>query len=139
MLALARCPWEQRHFLRDDAAQRSRSLKAEAGALRVTYRISAMSGSRANALGACPKVSAEAPAVLPTRLRSAPQMREYAEIVARISRDAPGVILDWGCGFGQVTSVLISVGLRIEAFEYYGPGSPTRLCPCRSIPRSTRT
>jgi SAM-dependent methyltransferase len=51
-------------------------------------------------------------------------MREYAEIVARISRDAPELILDWGCGFGQIASMLVAAGLNIEAFEYQGADSP---------------
>jgi SAM-dependent methyltransferase len=51
-------------------------------------------------------------------------MREYAEIVARISGDEPGLILDWGCGYGQISSMLVGAGLRIESFEYAGPGSP---------------
>lgn len=69
------------------------------------------------------QLSPEAPAA-PERLRSGPQMREYAEIVARISRDAPKLTLDWGCGYGQISSMLVGAGLRAESFEYAGPGSP---------------
>jgi len=58
------------------------------------------------------------------RLLAAPQMREYTEIVARLSRDEPELTLDWGCGYGQISSMLVGAGLRIESFEYAGPGSP---------------
>ena len=57
-------------------------------------------------------------------LRAAPQMREYAEIVDRISKGAPGLVLDWGCGYGQVSDLLISAGLRVESFGYGGPSAP---------------
>jgi SAM-dependent methyltransferase len=69
------------------------------------------------------QLSPEAPEA-PSRLRAAPQMREYAEIVARIACDAPGLILDWGCGYGQIASMLMAAGLRVEAFEYQSADSP---------------
>jgi ubiquinone/menaquinone biosynthesis C-methylase UbiE len=57
-------------------------------------------------------------------LRSAPQMREYQEIVARIARDAPGSILDWGCGLGQISDLLLGAGLRASSFDYRGDDAP---------------
>ena len=57
-------------------------------------------------------------------LRSAPQLREYAAIVARIAADAPGSILDWGCGHGQVSALLLDAGLRVSSFDYRGDDSP---------------
>jgi cyclopropane fatty-acyl-phospholipid synthase-like methyltransferase len=57
-------------------------------------------------------------------LRAAPQMREYAEIVATIRAAAPGLVLDWGCGWGQITSMLAAAGLAVESFDYGGPGAP---------------
>jgi 2-polyprenyl-3-methyl-5-hydroxy-6-metoxy-1,4-benzoquinol methylase len=51
-------------------------------------------------------------------LRSEPQMREYRAIVARITRDAPERILDWGCGWGQITHMLREQGLDATAFDY---------------------
>jgi SAM-dependent methyltransferase len=51
-------------------------------------------------------------------LRSAVQMREYEEIVDRIGRDAPGRLLDWGCGYGQVTRLLRDAGVDAVAFDY---------------------
>src|SRR5258708_33844598 len=67
-------------------------------------------------------------------LRAALQLREYAEIVARISRDAPGVILDWGCGYGQVSSMLAAVGLRAESFDHRGPDAPNEVMSLPSYP-----
>ncbi|MDX6721228.1 MAG: hypothetical protein QOJ63_3482 [Solirubrobacteraceae bacterium] len=51
-------------------------------------------------------------------LRSAPQMLEYVSIVERIARDAPGSILDWGCGLGQVSYLLQRAGLDVTSFDY---------------------
>jgi SAM-dependent methyltransferase len=45
-------------------------------------------------------------------------MREYSAIVRRIAADAPGRILDWGCGHGQVTDLLFRAGLNVTAFDY---------------------
>lgn len=55
---------------------------------------------------------------LDVNLRSGPQMREYAAIVDKIARDRPGRVLDWGCGFGQVTRLLIEQGISTTAFDY---------------------
>jgi len=51
-------------------------------------------------------------------LRSAPQMLEYEAIVQRIAGDAPGTILDWGCGLGQVSDLLQQAGLDVTSFDY---------------------
>ena len=68
-------------------------------------------------------------------LRAAPQMREYAEIVARIAADAPGLILDWGCGLGQITSLLAGAGLAVESFDYGGPQAPDAEVALEVYPR----
>lgn len=51
-------------------------------------------------------------------LRSGPQMREYEAIVARIREDLPGRVLDWGCGFGQVSDLMRRAGLDVTPFDY---------------------
>ena len=51
-------------------------------------------------------------------LRSGPQMEEYRAIAERIRTDDPPSILDWGCGYGQVTSLLHDAGLEVTAFDY---------------------
>jgi SAM-dependent methyltransferase len=51
-------------------------------------------------------------------LRHALQLREYCGIADRIARDRPGRMLDWGCGFGQMTALLRDRGLDVEAFDF---------------------
>ena len=51
-------------------------------------------------------------------LRSGPQMREYEALADRIAAGDPGLVLDWGCGWGQVTKLLLDRQVRTEAFEY---------------------
>jgi SAM-dependent methyltransferase len=51
-------------------------------------------------------------------LRNALQLREYEAIAERIGADAPGRVLDWGCGFGQMTALLRGRGLNVEAFDF---------------------
>lgn len=51
-------------------------------------------------------------------LRSGPQMREYAEIADRIAADAPGRVLDWGCGWGQVSALLHERGVDVQPIDY---------------------
>lgn len=54
-------------------------------------------------------------------IRSGPQMREYEAIADRIAADAPGRVLDWGCGWGQMTALLRRRGLAVQAYDY-APG-----------------
>jgi ubiquinone/menaquinone biosynthesis C-methylase UbiE len=61
-------------------------------------------------------------------------MLEYAAIVARIAADRPGRMLDWGCGWGQVTNLLARAGLEVEAFDYRGDGSPDQIVPLERFP-----
>ncbi len=51
-------------------------------------------------------------------LRSGPQVREYEEIADRVAQDRPGRVLDWGCGFGQMTALMSERGLNVDAFNY---------------------
>jgi SAM-dependent methyltransferase len=51
-------------------------------------------------------------------LRHALQLREYEAIADRIARDRPGRLLDWGCGFGQMTDLLRGRALDVDAFDY---------------------
>src|SRR5205807_3512021 len=51
-----------------------------------------------------------------------PQLQEYRAIARRISADRPGRILDWGCGFGQVSDLLVGKGLDVAAFDYRADG-----------------
>jgi SAM-dependent methyltransferase len=60
---------------------------------------------------------------LDVNLRSGPQMREYAALADRIARDRPDRVLDWGCGWGQVTALLRDHGVDVHAFDYR-PSAP---------------
>jgi SAM-dependent methyltransferase len=52
-------------------------------------------------------------------LRSAPLQRQYEAIVARIAADAPGRVLDWGSGYGQISHLLKEAGVDVTAFDYW--------------------
>lgn len=67
-------------------------------------------------------------------LRSAPQMREYEAIVARIASDAPASLLDWGCGLGQVSDLLQRAGLSLTSFDFRGDGAPDAVVPLALYP-----
>src|ERR1019366_6758012 len=45
-------------------------------------------------------------------------MQEYRAIARRIRADHPSRVLDWGCGYGQMTDLLSRAGLDVTAFEY---------------------
>jgi ubiquinone/menaquinone biosynthesis C-methylase UbiE len=45
-------------------------------------------------------------------------MLQYQAIAKRIAADDPGPVLDWGCGFGQVTRLLATEGLDVTAFDH---------------------
>src|SRR4051795_3547519 len=54
----------------------------------------------------------------PLPLISGPQTREYEAIADRIASDSPGRLLDWGCGWGQVSKMLLDRGVDVTSFEY---------------------
>ena len=45
-------------------------------------------------------------------------MQQYEMIARRLAADAPGPVLDWGCGYGQVTRLLVDQGLDVAAIDY---------------------
>jgi len=51
-------------------------------------------------------------------LQHALQLREYEAIADRIAADAPGRLLDWGCGFGYMTALMRERGLDVRAFDF---------------------
>lgn len=67
-------------------------------------------------------------------LRSGPQMREYEAIADRIAADAPGRVLDWGCGFGQLSALLARRDVPVSAFEYCGDGAVEGPQPLEHFP-----
>lgn len=51
-------------------------------------------------------------------LRSGPQVREYERLADRVAASSPGRTLDWGCGYGKVTRLLVDRGVETESFEW---------------------
>ena len=68
-------------------------------------------------------------------LRSGPQMCEYVEIADRIAADGRGPVLDWGCGWGQVTDLLAQRGVDVRSFDYRESEDGTaRVVPLERFP-----
>jgi ubiquinone/menaquinone biosynthesis C-methylase UbiE len=76
------------------------------------------SGSRLRKWPWVARISAEQ-ATGDINLRSTSQLREYEAIVDRILRDRPAKLLDWGCGWGQMTALLAEAGIDCTAFDYH--------------------
>lgn len=55
---------------------------------------------------------------LDVNIRSGPQMREYVQIADRIAAELVNPVLDWGCGWGQVSHLLLERGVQVEPFDY---------------------
>lgn len=55
---------------------------------------------------------------LDVNIRSGPQMLEYVAIADRIAAENDGPVLDWGCGYGQLSQLLRERGVATEAFDY---------------------
>jgi SAM-dependent methyltransferase len=51
-------------------------------------------------------------------LRSGPQIQEYRAIARRIRSDGHRRVLDWGCGYGQLSDLLWRAGMDVSAFDY---------------------
>jgi ubiquinone/menaquinone biosynthesis C-methylase UbiE len=62
-------------------------------------------------------------------LHAETQTREYRAIVDLIVADRPARVLDWGCGYGQISDMLLRRGLDVASFEYRGPDSPNAEVP----------
>jgi 2-polyprenyl-3-methyl-5-hydroxy-6-metoxy-1,4-benzoquinol methylase len=60
-------------------------------------------------------------------------MHEYRSIVQQISSDRPGWLLDWGCGWGQLSALLIEQGLSVKSFDYQ-PGESAGPQPLELYP-----
>jgi ubiquinone/menaquinone biosynthesis C-methylase UbiE len=60
-------------------------------------------------------------------------MREYRAIARRIGADRPARVLDWGCGWGQVSALLHEEGLDVTSFDY-SPNESAGLRPLERFP-----
>lgn len=45
-------------------------------------------------------------------------MLQYRDLARDLARRRPGRLLDWGCGWGQVTALLLKEGVDAVAFDY---------------------
>jgi 2-polyprenyl-3-methyl-5-hydroxy-6-metoxy-1,4-benzoquinol methylase len=54
----------------------------------------------------------------PINLESAPQMAEYAAAADRIAAAGHAEVLDWGCGYGQLTVMLRERGVSVASMDY---------------------
>ena len=45
-------------------------------------------------------------------------MLQYRELARDLARRNPGRVLDWGCGYGQVSALLEEEGVDVVAFDY---------------------
>jgi 2-polyprenyl-3-methyl-5-hydroxy-6-metoxy-1,4-benzoquinol methylase len=54
----------------------------------------------------------------PINLESAPQMAEYRAAADRIAAAGHVEVLDWGCGYGQLSAMLRERSVRVSAFDY---------------------
>jgi len=52
-------------------------------------------------------------------LRAPAQLREYERAVDRIVADGPGRLLDWGCGYGQLSHMLKARGVDVTSIEWH--------------------
>src|SRR5208282_1726951 len=73
------------------------------------------------------------PRDLDVNLRSGPQMREYDAIADRIAAEARGPVLDWGCGWGQVSDLLLKRGIEVESFDFR-EGEPPHVVELERFP-----
>jgi ubiquinone/menaquinone biosynthesis C-methylase UbiE len=55
---------------------------------------------------------------LDANLRSGPQILMYRSLARDLARRDPGRVLDWGCGWGQMTALLREAGVEAVAFDY---------------------
>lgn len=51
-------------------------------------------------------------------LRSAPQMAEYEAAASRIALASHDHVLDWGCGYGQLTQMLRDRGVKVTSIDW---------------------
>src|SRR5262245_8860900 len=63
-----------------------------------------------------------------------PQLKEYEAIADRVAADEPALVLDWGCGWGQVGDLLTKRGLDVKLYDYEGPGAPEAEVPLEKYP-----
>jgi ubiquinone/menaquinone biosynthesis C-methylase UbiE len=71
---------------------------------------------------------------LDANLRSGPQMLMYRALARDVARREPGRVLDWGCGWGQMTALLRQAGIDAVAFDYRADLDAPTTEPLRRFP-----
>jgi 2-polyprenyl-3-methyl-5-hydroxy-6-metoxy-1,4-benzoquinol methylase len=66
-------------------------------------------------------------------LRAAAQGLQYDSIADAIATRNPSSVLDWGCGWGQVSDRLLRRGVAVTAFDYR-PAEPEGRAPLERFP-----
>lgn len=78
------------------------------------------------------------PSASPTRadinVRSGAQMLEYISVADRIAAERPARVLDWGCGHGQMSSLLRARGIGIAAYDFRPDLADGRSHPLEKYP-----
>lgn len=73
------------------------------------------------------------------KIHAAPQMLEYRTAVDRIAADGHRKVLDWGCGHGQLSRLLLDRGLDVTSYDYSGGADGVEQKPLELYPGITAT
>jgi ubiquinone/menaquinone biosynthesis C-methylase UbiE len=71
-------------------------------------------------------------------LQYAAQHQEYVAIADRVAADHPQAVLDWGCGWGQMSALLRERGVDMTLLDYVGPGAADAEVPLELYPDLAR-
>lgn len=71
---------------------------------------------------------------LDANLRSGPQMLQYQALADDLAARKPGRVLDWGCGYGQVTALLRERDIDVVPFDYRQELSEPTVEPLERFP-----
>src|SRR4051794_412272 len=63
------------------------------------------------------------------------QAREYEAAADRIAREADGPVLDWGCGLGQVSALLLDRGVDVTSYDLDPEATGLRQRPLPRFPQ----
>jgi ubiquinone/menaquinone biosynthesis C-methylase UbiE len=61
-------------------------------------------------------------------------MLQYRSLASDLARREPGRVLDWGCGFGQVTALLQEHAVDVVAFDYRPDVEAPTVVPLERFP-----
>ena len=64
-------------------------------------------------------------------------MLQYRALAERLARRGPGRVLDWGCGYGQVSALLREHGVDVVPFDYREELDAPTVAPLKRFPELT--